>query len=116
MTGSLEGSKRSSSGRVASTGSHSRSRRSRTSMPAKSMSVPQVNSMITSDWPERDTERTERTLRTTPAASSTGREIRFSISVGAAPGSSVRMVSVGYDRSGSRFTLSRDSGNDARAG
>ena len=50
------------------------------------MSVPQVNSMITSDWPERDTERTERTLRTTPAASSIGREIRFSISVGAAPG------------------------------
>jgi hydrophobic/amphiphilic exporter-1 (mainly G- bacteria), HAE1 family len=54
-----------------------------------------VNSMITSDWPERDTERTERTLRTTPAASSIGREMRFSISVGAAPGSSVRIVSVG---------------------
>ena len=80
---------------MASIGSHRMSRRSRTSIPAKSMSVPQVNSMITSDCPERDTERTERTLRTTPAASSTGREIRFSTSVGAAPGSSVRMVSVG---------------------
>jgi hypothetical protein len=59
------------------------------------MSVPQENSTITSDCPERDTERTDRTLRTTPAASSTGREMRFSISEGAAPGSSVRMVTVG---------------------
>ena len=59
------------------------------------MSVPQTNSSVTSDWPERDTERTWRTLRMMPTASSTGRVISFSISSGAAPGSSVRTVSVG---------------------
>ena len=109
MTGSLDGSKRSSSGRFASSGSSSRSSFSRTSIPARSMSVPQTNSRITSDCPDRETERTWRTLRMIPTASSTGRVIRFSISSGAAPVSSVRTVSVGYERSGRRLSLSRDS-------
>ncbi len=73
------------------------------------MSVPHRNSIVTSDWPERDTERTTRTLRTTPTVSSIGFVIRFSISAGAAPVSSVRTVRVGYEMSGSRFSLSRDS-------
>ena len=95
MTGSLDGSKRSSSGRLASSGSCSRSSFSRTSMPARSMSVPHTNSSVTSDWPARDTERTWRTLRMMLTASSTGRVTSVSSSSGAAPGSSVRMVSVG---------------------
>ncbi len=59
------------------------------------MSVPQANSRMTSDWPERDTERTLRTLRMMPTASSIGRVTRVSSSSGAAPGRSVRTVSVG---------------------
>ena len=72
--------------------------------------------MITSDWPERDTERTERTLRTTPAASSMGREIRFSISVGAAPGSSVRIVSGRVGEVGQQVDLEPRQGDDAEQG
>ena len=64
-------------------------------MPVRSMLVPHANSRITSDCPERDTERTWRTFLMMPTASSTGRVIRFSTSSGAAPGSSVRIVSVG---------------------
>ena len=71
-----------------------------------SMSVPQANSSTTSDWPVRETEWTLRTFLTTPTVSSTGWLIRFSISSGAAPSYSVRTVSVGYERSGSRLTLS----------
>jgi hypothetical protein len=95
MIGSLDGSKRSSTGRSASRGRSSTSVFSRTSTPAMSMSVPQVNSRITSDWPERDTERTRFTFLMTPTTSSIGFVIRFSTSSGAAPGSSVRTVSVG---------------------
>jgi hypothetical protein len=95
MTGSVEGSKRSRIGRLASSGSCSRSIFSRTSMPARSMSVPQANSRITSAWPARETERTERTLRMIPTDSSIGRVISVSSSSGAAPGRSVRTVSVG---------------------
>ena len=64
-------------------------------MPARSMSVPQANSRITSAWPARDTDRTERTLRMMPTDSSIGRVISVSSSSGAAPGRSVRTVSVG---------------------
>ena len=64
-------------------------------MPARSMSVPQTNSSVTSDWPARDTERTTRTLRMMLTASSTGRDTSVSTSSGAAPGNSVRIVSVG---------------------
>ncbi len=59
------------------------------------MLVPQANSRITSDWPVRETEWILRRFLTTPIASSTGCEIRFSISSGAAPSYSVRTVSVG---------------------
>ena len=68
---------------------------SRTSTLDMSMSVPQMNSRITSDWPERDTERTWRTFLMMPTASSIGLVSRFSISTGAAPVSSVRIVIVG---------------------
>ena len=95
MTGSLEGSKRSRIGRLAASGSSSRSSFSRTSMPERSMLVPQANSRMTSDWPDRDTERTLRTLRMIPTASSIGRVTSVSSSSGAAPGRSVRTVSVG---------------------
>ena len=73
------------------------------------MSVPQRNSSVTSDWPARETERTSRTLRMMLTASSMGRVTSVSTSSGAAPGSSVRIVIVGYERSGSRFSLSRES-------
>ncbi len=68
---------------------------SRTSTPAISMSVPHRNSSVTSDCPERDTERTSRTLRITPTVSSIGFVSRFSTSTGAAPVNSVRIVRVG---------------------
>ncbi len=64
-------------------------------MPATSMSVPQRNSSVTSDWPARETERTSRTLRMMLTDSSTGRVTSVSSSSGAAPGSSVRIVMVG---------------------
>ena len=51
--------------------------------------------MVTSDCPERETDRTRRTLRTTPTASSIGLVRRFSTSTGAAPVNSVRTVTVG---------------------
>ena len=59
------------------------------------MSVPQANSSTTSLWPVRDTDLSLRRPLTTPTASSTGSEIRVSISDGAAPVYSVRTVSVG---------------------
>ncbi len=59
------------------------------------MSVPHSNSRMTSDCPLRDIELTRFTFFTTPSASSIGFEMRFSISAGAAPVYSVRMVSVG---------------------
>ncbi len=59
------------------------------------MSVPQVNSRVTSDSPGRDTERTWRTFLMTLTASSMGLVTRFSTSSGAAPGRSVRTVSEG---------------------
>jgi hypothetical protein len=82
--GSLDGSKRSAAAaklRPAATAG----RGARTSIPAKSMSVPQVNSMITSDWPEAGETSLERTFAPRPPLLRQG-EIRFSISVGAAPG------------------------------
>ena len=59
------------------------------------MSVPQANSSTTSLWPVRDTDLSLRRPLTTPTASSSGSEIRVSISVGAAPAYSVRTVRVG---------------------
>ena len=67
----------------------------------------QVNSSTTSEMPARLTEEIRRRPPTTPSASSTGRETSFSTSSGAAPGYSVRTVSVGYDISGIRVTGSR---------
>ena len=72
--GSSDGSKRSTSGREASSGNSSASRRSRTSSTAKSISVPQANSRTTSDWPARETERTSRRFLTMPSASSSPKE------------------------------------------
>ena len=69
MIGSDEGSKRSNNGRLASSGRNRRSSFSRTSTPATSMSVPHRNSRVTSDCPDRETERTSLTLRITPTAS-----------------------------------------------
>ena len=59
------------------------------------MSVPHSNSTITSDNPGRETELTRTTRLTTPTSPSIGSEISRSISAGAVPGYSVRMVIVG---------------------
>jgi hypothetical protein len=93
--GSVDGLKRSSTGCSASSGRRRISSLSRTSRPAWSMSVPQANSRITSDWPVRETECSLRRFLTTPTASSIGSVISVSISAGAAPVYSVRTVSVG---------------------
>ena len=104
MIGSRAGSKRSRIGSSAAAGSASWASCSRTSMAAKSMSVPQANSMITSERPARDTLEMSTRPETMPTASSIGVVTKVSTSVGATPGYSVRMVRVGNDRSGSRST------------
>ena len=93
--GSSDGSKRRSVGRGASSGRRTTSSRSRTSSAAISMSVSQPNSSVTSLRSGREEDTTRATLFTTPTASSIGRVIRFSISLGAAPSYSVRTVSEG---------------------
>ena len=59
------------------------------------MSVSHENSSTTSETPARDTLLIRRRPETTPTASSTRRDTSFSTSSGAAPGYSVRTVSVG---------------------
>ena len=59
------------------------------------MFVPHSNSRITSETPGREIELVRTTPETTPTASSTGLETRYSTSPGAEPGYSVRMVRVG---------------------
>ena len=95
MIGSREGSKRSRIGLSASSGRSTRSSFSLRSREAKSMSVPHSNSTMTSDSPGRETELTRTTRLTTPTSPSIGSEISRSISAGAVPGYSVRMVIVG---------------------
>ena len=73
------------------------------------MSVSQANSSVTSEVPAREREVTRRSPGTTPTSSSRGRVTKVSTSIGAAPGSRVSTVSVGYEISGSRFTGSRPS-------
>ncbi len=90
--GSRLGSKRSTTGSVASSGRISRSSFSRTSMDSRSMSAPHSNSRVTSLMPARDTECTVCSPRSTPTASSTGRVTRFSTSWGAVSGNSVCTV------------------------
>ena len=95
MIGSRDGSNLSNTGFRASCGRLTRSSFSRTSSAAKSMFVPQPNSTTTSETPGREIELTFTTFGTTPTTPSTGSEIRRSTSTGAAPGYSVRTVSVG---------------------
>ncbi len=85
-------------------------------MPAMSMSVPQRNSSVTSDWPARETERTSRTLRMMLTASSTGPLISVSTSSGAAPGSSVRIVMVGIGEVGQQVQLEPRQRHEAEQG
>ena len=68
------------------------------------MSVPQANSMITSERLARETLEMSTSPDTMPTASSIGVVTKVSTSAGATPGYSVRMVRVGNDRSGSRST------------
>jgi hypothetical protein len=63
--------------------------------------------MTTSETSGLDLELTRTTFDIMPTASSIGLDIRFSISLGAAPGYSVRTVNVGYEISGKRFMGSR---------
>src|SRR5262249_8147336 len=89
-------------------GSVTRSSFSRTASAARSMRVPEPNSSVTSDWPGREIECMRVRPATTPTASSTGRVTNCSTSSGAASGRSVRMVSDGYEMSGSRSTDRRE--------
>jgi len=59
------------------------------------MSLPQLNSRVTSDRPERLTEWMVSRPRNTPTASSMGRVTRFSTSWGAVSGNSVWITRLG---------------------
>ena len=95
MMGSWLGSYLRMTGLVASLGRRSRSSFSLSFRVAKSMLVCQANSTVTSESSARETEEMRTTLSTTPQVSSIGLEMMFSISEGAVPGYSVRMVRVG---------------------
>jgi len=83
--GSSDGLKRNRTGLLISSGSSRISSFSRTSNPAKPISVPQLNSRSTSDCPALDIELIFLTFFTTPMVSSIGLVSKFSISTGAAP-------------------------------
>ena len=72
ITGSSEGSKRSTSGRSASSGRNTVSSFSRVSWTASDISVSHENSRTTSETPARETLETRRRPATTPSASSIG--------------------------------------------
>ena len=83
------------SGRSAESGSKTRSSFSSVSCTASDIGVSQANSSTTSETPARLMLLIRRRPPTTPSCSSIRRETSFSTSSGAAPGYSVRTVSVG---------------------
>jgi len=95
ITGSSDGSKRSTSGRSAVSGSSTWSSRSSVSWTASATVMSHWNSSTTSETPAREIEEIRSRPPMTPSASSSGRLISFSTSSGAAPGYSVRTVIVG---------------------
>ena len=77
---------------------------SATTCRARKMSVPQSNSTHTTAMPSAVAERTRRTLEAPLMALSSGNVTSDSISSGAMPRPSVRMVTVGAVRSGNTST------------
>ncbi len=104
MTGSDSGSTRRMAGRVALSGSASRtlSRRSRTLSMAKSMSVPHAKRSVTRLTPSRDTDVTRSTPGTAAHSASMRSVTRRSTSAGATSGYDVYTTSRGKLTSGRR--------------
>jgi hypothetical protein len=109
MMGSLRGSVRSTTGRVACWGRTLSSvwSRSRTLSTAKSMSVPQTNRTVTRDTPSRLMLSTCWAPGTRARAPSMGAETNRSTSAGPTPAYWVWTTSFGYATSGSRSMGSR---------